>query len=685
MLKYQPSTIVLLASLLFIWEKPAASQESQPSTSQEEDKSDDSIDTVIVIGERPGRMEDIGGGALAGSYDAIAREELEYEHPNDTLELFNKTPGVTLSRYNQGIINTDISIRGFAGDGVTPHAKLLIDGIPTNLHNGYNELDQMFPMAIGGIEVFKGTSDVRYGLYNIAGNYQISSRSDESIELQATYGSFDTFELQSYVGHSFDRLTQNLFVGYRQTSGYRDHNDLKKYAVSGRWFYEFSDKGSLGFIARLSGYEGDSPGYLPRNVVRQNPRSSADFANQDGGDKSTEHYSIHFDHLFLDDTIHVSAKGYLQNVERERWVRFSEASSLQNRFDDQQQTGFLTKAEWTPHPTWQLSAGFDYEGQENIEQRFGAVGQSRTRDTSNVIRNFDFSFNVVGGFFKIQHTIFERIRWNAGVRFDSLDGNFTSFDAEGQETNGDIFAFGVIAQPKANLFIEVVNGLTLFGNYGRSFQHPFGRALFTTTGGREARQVSINDGWEAGLRWSGLKGLDIRASYWQQLARNEFVSIDGVNRNVGETNRTGFEIAANWYPLSNLYFWGNFSRTFTEITNPGEDAQGTIGNRLRSVPDFTTSFGARYDMTSNIFARVHVDGQGNYYVNEQNFGGRFGEYILASADFGFQTDTDRISIQVNNIFDQFFEYVFDLGFDGTNTIHSPGAGRNASISYTRKF
>jgi len=90
------------------------------------------LDTIVVLGTQ----EFIRDTNLAGSIDVITRDELEYENITDTLELFTKTPGVVLSRYNQGIINTDISIRGFAGDGETPHAKLLVDGIPSNLFNG---------------------------------------------------------------------------------------------------------------------------------------------------------------------------------------------------------------------------------------------------------------------------------------------------------------------------------------------------------------------------------------------------------------------------------------------------------------------------------------------------------------------------------------------------------------------
>ena len=80
-----------------------------------------------------------------------------------------------------------MAIRGFSADGSTPHAKLLIDGISANLNNGYNELDQMFPMAIANMTVFKGTSDPSLGIFNTAGNIQINSRDDISKELETEF------------------------------------------------------------------------------------------------------------------------------------------------------------------------------------------------------------------------------------------------------------------------------------------------------------------------------------------------------------------------------------------------------------------------------------------------------------------------------------------------------------------
>jgi iron complex outermembrane receptor protein len=154
------------------------------------------LDSVVVIGKKEFNLDK----SLAGSVDVITRNKLKYESVTDTLELFTKTPGVVLSRYNQGIINTDISIRGFAGDGETPHAKLLVDGIPSNLFNGYNEMDYLFPSNIQNIQVFKGTSDASTGLFATAGSYKVETRKDTGKQLQLGYGSFDTRELQGYFG-----------------------------------------------------------------------------------------------------------------------------------------------------------------------------------------------------------------------------------------------------------------------------------------------------------------------------------------------------------------------------------------------------------------------------------------------------------------------------------------------------
>ncbi len=636
------------------------------------------LETVLIIG----KQDHIPTSDLVGSLDLLSNDELTYEHVNDTLEIFNKVPGVYLSRYNQGIINTDVSIRGFAGDGVTPHAKLLIDGIPANLHNGYNELDQLFPMNIASLSVFKGTSDPRYGIFNIAGNYNVETRQDDAKEVELTLGSFNTQEVQSYLGTTHNNFKQNYAVGYRTSDGYREHTDLEKYALSGSWQWGFASNKQFRIIARHAGYDGDAPGYLSEEEAKDKPRQSAWYANQDGGTKETNHLSAHWDQP-LNDAVVWSLKTYWQTFERERWVRFSgaENATVQNRYDDQSQTGFISTLNWAFNPSWILSWGLDYESQDNLEQRFGTVGQSRIRDGAKISRNFQYDFMALGSYLKIAHEASEKLRWNFALRADQIDGDFSN---QANAERRHIYDFGTIVQPKFNLVYSIADGINFFGNLGRSFQHPIGSAAYTT-GDTSSKDVSVNDGVELGLQWQLAKNT-VRISWWQQEANDEFVTIDGTGQNLGETKRDGLDVAFNGDISQRWSYWGSYTLVNSKMVRADESLGNVKGNELRSIPDFTASLGLNYQATPRLMTRLHLDAQGDYFVNEANAAGQYGNYAILSLSADYDAGLGTIKIQLNNLTDEYFAYVYDFSTDGTgDIIHSPGDGVNGSLSYKMNF
>jgi iron complex outermembrane receptor protein len=240
-----------------------------------------------------------------------------------------------------------------------------------------------------------------------------------------------------------------------------------------------------------------------------------------------------------------------------------------------------------------------------------------------------------------------------------------------------------IIQPKLNVFANLTEEQLVFANWGRSFQHPFGGELFTA-GNTNARDVSINDGWELGLK-SNWGKLNTRVSYWQQDADDEFVVIDGTGQNVGQTERKGFDASFDLPINAQWMIWGNFSKVFSEIIQTSTAGQAFEGNELRGIPDHTASLGLQYNHSDALVARVHVDRQGAYYVNEANVGGKFGAYTLTNANIDYNTSWGKLSLQANNIFDEFYEYVFDFANSGVDTIHSPGAGRNFTLTATLDF
>lgn len=671
-------TIASLLAMLLLpaipaFAEEASAQENSNERSKAKQKTVETVsvelDSVVVIG----KQEQVANTdkSLAGSVDVITREELEYEHVTDTLELFTKTPGVVLSRYNQGIINTDLSIRGFAGDGTTPHAKLLVDGIPSNLHNGYNEMDYLFPTNIQSIQVYKGTSDPSTGLFATAGNYKVETRKDLAKQVQVGYGSFNTRELQGYFGDKQGDFLQNYAMGYRAGNGYRDHTDLEKIALSGRWQYAF-EKSNLALSTKYGKYNAfEAPGYLDKQTARRDPTSSASYARNDSGEKEFKHISLHYDY-FLNDQLDVSLKAYWQRFDRLRVVQFGQTTAPQQRNDNQTMQGVIAKVNWQIHPKWLIESGLDVEYQDVLERRLNLT-------TSALSRNFVFDFKTQGAYAKVENTPLDWLRWNVALRADRLDGDWSSLPAR------KIYDFGTIMQPKFNVFANLTETQMVFANYGRSFQHPFGGDAFTT-GNPSARNVAINDGWEAGLK-SQWGAINTRISYWQQKAKDEFVVIDGTGQNVGQTERKGVDVSFD-LPLSNAWLvWANLSKVDTEIVQSSSANRTFTGNALRGIPDHTASLGVQYIPNTTWTTKIHVDKQGAYYINEANIGGKYGDYTLVNANIDYKTNWGKVSVQANNIFDKFYEYVFDNSTNSAtvDSIHSPGAGRNIFVSATVDF
>lgn len=670
------AVMVLPATQVYAEDTIALKKANKSNTNQKaETAASVELESVVVLGKKEQVMTTDKG--LAGSVDVITREELEYEHVTDTLELFSKTPGVVLSRYNQGIINTDLSIRGFSGDGETPHAKLLVDGIPSNLFNGYNEMDYLFPTNIQSIQVFKGTSDATTGLFATAGNYKVETRKDLGKQLQVGYGSFNTRELQGYFGDKHENFTQNYALGYRAGNGFRDHTDLEKIALSGRWQLDF-EKSTLALSTKYGKYNAfEAPGYLSKTQARDNPRSSAINAQNDGGEKEFKHVSLHYDYFFNQD-LDISFKTYWQDFSRQRTVGFVGAA-LEFRDEDQTSTGAIAKLNWRFDPKWSLETGYDIEMQDVTEFRI-RPSQNRVR------RNADYDFTAQGAYAKIENKPMDWLTWNFALRADRLKGS-----ANGAFTvpnnlvvTTTLLKPETIIQPKFNIFANLDENHTLFANAGRSFQTPTGVDL-NTQGGTVKVDIGINDGWELGLKSAWNNQINTRISYWEQVAQNEFVPVDGTRQLIGETKRQGVDTSIDM-TLSDMWsIWANLSMVNQKITQGPDNKRALDGNRIRGIPDHTASLGLQFTPNSQWIARVHVDRQGAYYVNENNIGGKYGAYTLTNANVDYKTNWGRVSILANNLFDEYYEYVYDFSSNATNLNFSPGAGRNVMVTATLDF
>ena len=160
----------------------------------------------------------------------------------DVLEL---TPGVFADTSAQR--ESRISIRGsglnssFERRGLT----VLRDGVPISRASGATEFQEVDPLTIRYMEVFKGANGLRFGAASLGGAVNIVSPTGRTarapISLRAEGGSFNTFRTNaSLSGKSGDVDYWGGITGL-SSDGYREHSEVRSLYGHGNLGWRVSD------------------------------------------------------------------------------------------------------------------------------------------------------------------------------------------------------------------------------------------------------------------------------------------------------------------------------------------------------------------------------------------------------------------------------------------------------------
>lgn len=659
---------------------PVFAQEltSELETEAEQDKVYMKIGTVTVTEE----ASYLTTADSPGSVDVIGSEQLESENVDFSMQALKKLPGVYYQDWNQGVIHGSVAIRGFdpnKGDSVA----LYVDGIPNNMSTGYMDMRPFFPFELERIELVKGTFDPRYGLNNIAGNVNVFTKQGGNYsKVKLLHGSFQTSEGDAIIAREEDGFSQTYFVGYRRTDGYRDHSDVKKGAVSGKWFYTTDDdRLNIGVIARFFDMDANSAGYLTKDQFNDNPEQMQEFSRTDGGVQENRQISLHADYNFTD-RLHYSFKVYTQDLERSRWVQFkptSPTSYQQERFTDERQSGAISTltyetADWGVE-NLKLTWGVDYQYQDSIYQRWKT--NDRVRD--KILKSYNYEQWFWGSYIAADTKVNKWLRFTGALRVDRFDGDF---EDKKNNTKSDMIDYDDIWQPKVGIVVTPVHGYNFFANWGRAFQIGSHTARFNAAD----LDYSKNDGWEAGIKLSPVNWLAARLSYWEQNASDEVqTNIQGDTENIGETDRDGWDIGLSVRPHEWVTLWGAYSKTNAVYTDPGYDAgipKTYKGNDIKNIPEYTSKLGIDFDHPVGFSSSLWWESQGDYPIDEENALPRDGDYDVVNLDTAYKIKKTTLGFHIRNLFDEEYSgFVWDNG--GYN--YSPGDERSFYASVTFEF
>lgn len=631
------------------------------------------LGTVDIVSTQSGRLPTRN---ILTSVDILGKNLIQNQNVNYAWELFNRVPGALLTNFNQGNDSGKFSFRGFNGEGEINAVKFLIDGIPSNSNDGNMPfIDALFPMNIESIEVVRGTNDPRYGLHSIAGNANITTKIGGTYaNARVSHGSFGTTDLQTAAGYETGGFTQNYFIGYRTTDGHRDHSDLNKFSISGKWAYvPESGRYQIGTSVRHYRNQADEAGYLTFADSRARPFSSNAFNATDRGKQTTNQYSAFIDIDVLDN-LFWTTKAYFNDFNKRRFVKFSADVSQQERVSNEKHYGVLSTLTYRPVVPFlhdfAIESGTDIQFQENKSDRYLTNQRTRTSQT----RGQDFDFNIYGAYIQTILKPFESLKIVPAYRVDTIDGHFTN------TLTGQKFAindYDFIHQPKISVVYTPIQGYSLYGNWGRTFQVGVGADAYLIPPRTNNLQPSLNHGWEAGIKLNPVNWLEGRIATWEQTASNEarriLNSANNDSENIGRTRRRGVDVQFNVKPISQIDLWGTYTWQDSEILRAGTGLETTRGNQIDHIPNHMASAGIEYQVIPELRFSMWGNYQSNYFLERTNSTGKFGGFIVANLGLAYQA-TRRVNFdfQIRNINDEFYEYVW---YDGSQSLHSPAAGR----------
>lgn len=656
--KYRPLTLAVLLSLSGLTLAAAPTENIGDRTSRG--------DTAITLGtfkvtdsEQASRQ--LTASDLPSSVDIVGGNQIETENVDFSVGLMKKVPGTYFGDWNQGVISGSVSFRGYDTNNVQPFT-LVVDGVPHHFDPlGRADFQPFFSLEIERIELVRGTVDPRFGHGNVAGTLGIFTKKDWDLtQIRVLAGEHNTRDAQMVAGANDGNFSQTYFIGLRSSDGYREHSDLRKGTMSGKWFYTSDDKRfSAGVIARTFTMDADAPGYLSLSAAESDPMSSIDFSASHGGTQDNNHVSVHFDYK-LTSTVDLSLKAYTQDSDRTRWARFSLAGTQQEQVNYTKNTGLIANASHInsnipgfEHVTFNI--GVDYTRFSATDRRYDTDNRVR----QDIFRDWDFDWNSWGAYVSADSDVNKWLRLVAALRMDSFSGSLTNILADQRTSMVDLKN---IMQPKIGAVITPLPDYSVYANWGRTFQLPASPDLYgqTANGALISRDIaeSRNDGWEVGIKASPIDRIDVRLAYWSMTATGELVNIQGTNdkMNGGETERKGmdFSLNAELHPWIDL--WGSFSLVDAIYARPAPGLENRTGKKLEMVPEYTAKVGIDFSHPSGVSANLWMDIVDDYYPILGNIDLRdrkAGGYEVAHLTAAYQIKPSmQVGLDVRNVFDK---------------------------------
>jgi len=231
-------------------------------------------DAIVVTGHRIFAGED--AARTAGGADRVTAAEFDDRLAVSLRDALAFSPGIYAQpRFGQEV---RISIRG-SGIGRGFHMRgltLLQDGVPINLADDNGDFQELDPLVLDHLEIYRGANALRFGGSTLGGavnGVTPSGRSAPGLDVRVDGGSFETLRGKIAYGRADDRTDFWLALTGDTSDGDRDHARRHSLRFNGNGTVRIGERVETHFHASAQTIRQELPGALDLRTALHRPRT----------------------------------------------------------------------------------------------------------------------------------------------------------------------------------------------------------------------------------------------------------------------------------------------------------------------------------------------------------------------------------------------------------------------------
>jgi iron complex outermembrane receptor protein len=228
--------------------------------------------TAPTISQAVEAMRDIPGGA-----DVIPATQFQEGYALSMKDMLAGSPGVFVQpRWGE---ESRLSIRG-SGLSRSFHLRgimLLQDGIPFNFADGSGDFQEIDPLVLQHVEVYRGGQALRYGAANLGGAVNMVTPTAYTAKQEALLrfeaGSFDTRRAHAQASKIFKNVDVFAAATKSVSDGYRQQSDQDNTRFSGNLGVKINPAAETRFYVAWNDINQEVPGTISKEDALHNPKS----------------------------------------------------------------------------------------------------------------------------------------------------------------------------------------------------------------------------------------------------------------------------------------------------------------------------------------------------------------------------------------------------------------------------